>query len=167
MNAKIYIEPLCPDSFAPFGEVIACAGNAFFHINDAHTERYHALVQTEIYGEQARTGISIFRNIQTTALPVTVSMLERHSQGSQAFIPMQGQRFLVVVAPCLTADQPDVSQLRAFLTDGQQGVNYRVGTWHHPLLTLQSPSDFAVIDRIGTGQNCEVFQFSTPIQVNH
>lgn len=78
---------------------------------------------------------------------------------------MQGQKFLVVVAPSLTADEPDISKLQAFITDGSQGVNYRAGTWHHPLLTLESPSDFAVVDRIGTGHNCDVFQFAISIKI--
>lgn len=164
MNQAIQIQPLTKDSFAPFGEVITCEGNDFFHINDAHTERYHALVQTEIEGE-ARTGISIFRNIKTTTIPFEVSMLERHPIGSQAFIPMQGQKFLVIVAPNLNANEPDLSQLKAFMTNASQGVNYRAGTWHHPLLTLESPSDFAVVDRIGSGNNCDVFTFPNTIQI--
>lgn len=164
MNQAIQIQPLTKDSFAPFGEVITCEENDFFHINDAHTERYHALVQTEIEGE-ARTGISIFRNIKTTTIPFEVSMLERHPIGSQAFIPMQGQKFLVIVAPNLNANEPDLSQLKAFMTNGSQGVNYRAGTWHHPLLTLESPSDFAVVDRIGSGNNCDVFTFPNTIQI--
>ena len=166
MTSTIQIQPLTHERFSPFGEVISCTGNDFFHINDAHTERYHALVQTEIIGE-ARTGISIFRNIKTTTIPFEISMLERHPNGSQAFIPMQGQRFLVIVAPSLNANEPDLSQLKAFITDGSQGVNYRAGTWHHPLLTLESPSDFAVVDRIGGGHNCDVFQFNKTVHVDH
>ena len=158
MNSCIQIQPLTKDAFFPFGEVIACQDNDFFHINDAHTERYHALVQTTVKGK-ARTGISIFRNIKMTTIPFEISMLERHPIGSQAFIPMQGQKFLVIVAPNLNTNEPDISQLKAFITNGSQGVNYRVGTWHHPLLTLESPSDFAVIDRIGSGHNCDVVQF--------
>ena len=164
MHNTIQIEPLTHENFAAFGEVISCAGNDFFHINDAYTERYHALVQTEIIGE-ARTGISIFRNIKSTTIPFQISMLERHPNGSQAFIPMQGQKFLVVVARSLNADEPDLSQLKAFITNGTQGVNYRAGTWHHPLLTLENPSDFAVIDRIGSGHNCNVFEFNKIISI--
>ena len=156
---KTIIKNLTKENFAHFGEVISCQENSFFHINDAHTERYHAIVETEVQGE-AKAGISIFRNIKTTTIPFEISMLERHPIGSQAFIPMQGQKFLVIVAPALNADEPDLSQLCAFITDGSQGVNYRAGTWHHPLLTLESPSDFAVVDRIGTGHNCDVFRFN-------
>ena len=164
MLKTIKIQPLTHQNFAEFGEVISCSGHDFFHINDAHTERYHALVTTEIIGD-AKAGISIFRNIKTTQIPFEVSILERHPKGSQAFIPMQGQQFLVVVAPSLNTDEPDLSQLKAFIADGSQGVNYRAGTWHHPLLTLEAPSDFAVIDRIGSGPNCDIYKFNQPIQI--
>ncbi|APX61559.1 ureidoglycolate lyase [Acinetobacter schindleri] len=164
MKNTIQIQLLTSENFARFGEVISCQGNDYFHINDAHTERYHALVMTEIMGD-AKAGISIFRNIKSTQIPFEISMLERHPNGSQAFIPMQGQKFLIVVAPSLDTDTPDLSQLCAFITDGTQGVNYRAGTWHHPLLTLEAPSDFAVVDRIGTGHNCDVYQFPETFKI--
>lgn len=156
---SIQIQKLTRENFAAFGEVISCHEQDFFHINDAHTERYHALVETEISGN-AKAGISIFRNIKATSLPVKISLLERHPQGSQAFIPMQGQAFLVVVAKALNPQQPDLNQIYAFITDGNQGVNYRAGTWHHPLLSFEAPSTFAVVDRIGDGHNCDVYRFS-------
>lgn len=164
MKNTIQIQLLTSENFARFGEVISCQGNDYFHINDAHTERYHALVMTEIMGD-AKAGISIFRNIKSTQIPFEISMLERHPNGSQAFIPMQGQKFLIVVAPSLDTDTPDLSQLCAFITDGTQGVNYRAGTWHHPLLTLEAPSDFTVVDRIGTGHNCDVYQFPETFKI--
>jgi ureidoglycolate lyase len=160
----IQIQKLSKENFAPFGEVISCQDNHFFHINDAHTERYHALVETEIMGD-AKAGISIFRNIKATTLPLKIHMLERHPHGSQAFIPMQGQQFLVVVAKPLNDTEPDLEQLCAFISNGSQGVNYRAGTWHHPLLTFEAPSDFAVVDRIGLGQNCDVYQFPQPLEI--
>lgn len=164
MVQTIQLQPLSIENFAPFGEVICIDGQDFFHINDAHTERYHALATTEIIGE-AHAGISIFRNIKQTEIPFSVSMLERHPNGSQAFIPMQGQAFLIVVAPALDDHTPDISKLCAFISDGTQGVNYRAGTWHHPLLTLEAPSNFAVVDRIGTGHNCDVYQFNDVINI--
>ena len=158
---KVKIQPLTAAAFAPFGEVIACDDNAFFHINDAHTERYHALAMTQADG--GSIGISIFRNIKSTQLPCEISMLERHPIGSQAFIPMQAQAFLIVVAPSFDADTPDLNHVHAFISNGQQGVNYSAGTWHHPLLTLESPSDFTVIDRIGLGHNCDVHSFAEKV----
>ena len=58
-------------------------------------------------------------------------------------------RFLVVVAEAADA------QPRAFLARGGQGVNYRRGTWHHPLIALDRQGDFLVIDREGPSPDCE------------
>lgn len=158
----IQIQNLNIENFTPFGEVISSTGHDFFYINDMHTQRYHALVSTEV-DKNAQIGISLFRNIKTTTFPLNIMMLERHPKGSQAFIPMQGQKFVVIVAKSLDANTPNLNEIYAFITDGSQGVNYRAGTWHHPLLTLESPSDFAVIDRIGEGQNCDVYQFPSQL----
>jgi ureidoglycolate lyase len=35
-------------------------------------------------------------------------------------------------------------------------VNYARGVWHHPLLCLGGVSDFPVVDRAGSGENCDV-----------
>ncbi|CAB1221673.1 ureidoglycolate lyase [Acinetobacter bouvetii] len=158
----VKIQPLTTANFAAFGEVIACKGNDFFYINEQQTERYHALAEVET---DAKVGLSIFRNIQATQVPFEIAMLERHPVGSQAFIPMQGQSFLIVVAPALDQDMPDLEQIQAFISDGSQGVNYRAGTWHHPLLTLEAPSEFVVIDRIGTSPNCDVYPFPDKISI--
>jgi ureidoglycolate lyase len=159
---SIKIQPLSSENFLPYGDVIACQGNHFFQINDQQTERYHALAEVE---SDAKVGLSIFKNIQMTEIPFEISMLERHPFGSQAFVPMQGQQFLIVVAPCLDHEHPDLDQIQAFISDGRQGVNYRAGTWHHPLLTLEAPSDFVVVDRIGTGSNCDVYTLPEKIRI--
>ena len=158
----VKIQPLTAENFAVFGEVIACQGNDFFHINNQQTERYHVLAEVET---DAKVGLSIFRNIQATQVPFEISMLERHPVGSQAFIPMQGQSFLIVVAPALDQDKPDLEHIQAFISDGSQGVNYRAGTWHHPLLTLEALSEFVVIDRIGTSPNCDLYPFPDKISI--
>lgn len=159
----VKIQPLTAEAFLPFGEVLACENNPFFHINDRHTERYHALAQVET---DAKVGLSLFRNIQVTQIPFEISMLERHPLGSQTFIPMQGQQFLIVVAPALDQQQPDLTQIQGFISNGLQGINYRAGTWHHPLLTREAPSDFVVVDRIGTEANCDVYTFPEKILID-
>ena len=159
---SIKIQPLSSENFLPYGDVIACQGIHFFQINDQQTERYHASAEVE---SDAKVGLSIFKNIQATVIPFEIAILERHPVGSQAFVPMQGQQFLIVVAPCLDHEHPDLDQIQAFISDGRQGVNYRAGTWHHPLLTLEAPSDFVVVDRIGTGSNCDVYTLPEKIRI--
>lgn len=99
----------------------------------ASVERYHDLALVEIL-EQDRTLISINR-AQPANLPLTIHELERHPLGTQAFIPMKGEVFVVVVA--LGDDKPDLSTLRAFITNGEQGVNYHRNVWHHPLFAAE------------------------------
>ncbi|MBJ7553343.1 ureidoglycolate lyase [Marinomonas spartinae] len=153
------LEPLTAEAFAPFGEVIAATESAHsFAINGGTTERFHDLAAVEVDGE-ARGGISIFRG-QAREFPIAIRMLERHPKGSQAFMPLQGRPYLVVVAPNGANDVPNLSQIRLFYATAEQGVNYRSGTWHHPLLALQATSDFLVVDRIGEGHNCDEFFFS-------
>jgi ureidoglycolate lyase len=87
-------------------------------------------------------------------------MLERHPLGSQAFIPQSKAAYLVVVAKSLT------HRPRAFLASGGVGVNFRRGCWHHPLLALNTISDFIVIDRVGEGDNCEEVALSAIYQID-
>ena len=88
-------------------------------------------------------------------------MMERHPLGSQAFVPMNGGDFLAVVAPPGDFNETEV---RAFWARGGQGVNYRPGTWHAPLLPLAADSDYLVVDRAGPGVNCDEVLLNTPIQ---
>jgi ureidoglycolate lyase len=87
-------------------------------------------------------------------------MMERHPLGSQAFVPLSGKPYLVVVAPA--GDPPDVAALRVFLARGDQGVNYAPGVWHHPLLALDAVCDFLVVDRSGTTPNCDEVRVDPP-----
>lgn len=155
---KLKIETLTADAFADFGQVIdteVCTNQ--FAINGGTTQRFHDLAEVETIGE-ARGGISIFRG-DARQFPMKIEMLERHPKGSQAFVPLQQRPYLVIVAPALNDEEPDLSRLRLFYATGAQGVNYFTGTWHHPLLALEEVSDFLVVDRIGEGHNCDEFHF--------
>ncbi|MEX0298360.1 MAG: ureidoglycolate lyase [Kordiimonas sp.] len=51
------------------------------------------------------------------------------------------------------------------MADAGQGVNYHKGTWHHYCLALGKTSDFLVIDRKGSGDNCVEYHLSGDEQV--
>lgn len=121
-----------------------------------HQQWPHDLANVEIL-EQDRTLISINR-AQPAVMPLVIHELERHPLGSQAFIPMKGEAFVVVVA--LGEDEPDLSTLRAFITNGDQGVNYHRNVWHHPLFAWQKVTDFLTVDR-GGSDNCDVESIPT------
>ena len=145
------IERLTREAFALFGDVIELSGAKHFGINGGTTERFHDLAKVDLGPEGGRALVNVFRG-QPRQLPYEVKMLERHPLGSQAFIPLKTTPYLVVVAP---AGELDVGQMRAFVSDGWQGVNYARGVWHHPLLALHEVSDFVVVDRGGEGHNCD------------
>ena len=153
------IKPLTREAFAPFGEVVEASDAAqHFTINAGNTERYHDLAHIEP-GPDGRVIVSIFRG-QPRSLPFTVQMMERHPLASQAFIPMSGRPYLVVVAPA--GEPPGVEDLKVFLARADQGVNYATGVWHHPLLALEGVCDFLVVDRSGPGHNCDEVQLDRP-----
>ena len=144
-------EPLTREAFAPFGEVLQCDGARQFPINAGTTTRYHDLARIEAHGDEARVIFSLFE-AQAWHTPVQIQLLERHPLGSQAFFPLDGASMLIVVAE---PGELDERTIRAFISAGDQGVNYAAGVWHHPLLCLQRAGRFVVIDRAGSGLNQE------------
>ncbi|WP_079434375.1 ureidoglycolate lyase [Zoogloea sp. LCSB751] len=151
-SLRLTPQPLTREAFAPFGDVIEASDAVrHFTINAGNTERYHDLAQIEA-GPDGKVIVSIFRG-QPRTLPFSVEMMERHPLASQAFIPMSGKPYLIVVAPAGAA--PKAEDLRVFLARGDQGVNYATGVWHHPLLALETVCDFLVVDRSGNTPNCD------------
>lgn len=144
--------PLTAAAFAPFGEVLEAAG-AFRLINEGNCRRHHDLARLD-FGPEGRAGLSVF-DAAPRALPYHFTLLERHPLGSQAFIPLTAQPFLVIVAPDEGA-RPGTPL--AFVTSGSQGINLRRGTWHGVLTPLAAPGLFAVLDRIGEGANLEEYR---------
>lgn len=148
----ITTEPLTHEAFAPFGDVLDATGN-FRLINAGLCQRFHNRARLDFAA--AQPGISIFQ-AEPRILPYCLDLIERHPEGSQAFIPMTQNPFLIIVATS-PADTPS-----AFLTNGAQGINLHRGTWHGVLTPLTAPGLFAVIDRIGDGPNLEEHHFTEP-----
>jgi ureidoglycolate lyase len=156
------LEPLVAATFAAFGDVIEAASHTpRYGINEGSAERFHDLANVDTGRDGGRTLVSIFRARPHT-LPLRLRLVERHRLGSQAFMPLSSQRFLVVVAPAGPAPRSD--QLRCFEAAPGQGVNYAAGVWHHPLLALDAGGDFLVIDRGGAGAagDCEEHALDNP-----
>jgi len=160
MTRLIRTEPLTAEAFAPFGDVLAASGTPDKLINQGLCGRFHDRAALD-FGPDGRAGISVF-DAQPRALPYLLEMVERHPEGSQAFLPLHRNPFLVIVAP----DEGGAPGLpRAFLTDGAQGINLHRGTWHGVLTPLAAPGLFAVVDRIGPTPNLREHWFDAPYTV--
>lgn len=159
MTQTLTTQALTAADFRPFGDVLEATGTPDKMINQGLCGRHHDRARLD-FGA-GRAGISIF-DAEPRALPYLLDMMERHPEGSQAFLPMHQQPFLVVVAP----DQGGAPGVpRAFIAAPGQGVNYHRGTWHGVLTPLHAPGLFAVVDRIGEGANLEEHWFDAPYQV--
>lgn len=156
-------EPLTREAFAPFGEVIETEGARHYPINRGTVERFDDLASIDV-GAHGRVVIGIVECTTATRAPVPVQVIERHPEGSQAFIPIGEAVMCVVVAP--PGETATLDDLRAFVSNGRQGVNYRRGTWHMPLVAFETGRRFLVVDRGGPGDNCEECELDTPVEID-
>jgi ureidoglycolate lyase len=148
----IITEPLTAAAFAPFGDVLEAAGVSH-PINGGMCDRFHDRARLDFAG--GRAGISLARG-RPYPLPLRLDLVERHPLGSQAWMPLEGRPFLVVVAP----DEGGCpGRPRAFLTAPGQGVNYLRGIWHAVLTPLGAAQTFLVVDRTGDEPNLEEHRF--------
>jgi ureidoglycolate lyase len=160
VTREVRTAPLTAEAFAAFGDVLECDGAPDRMINAGLCGRYHDRARLD-FGPGGRAGLSLF-DAEPHSLPYICTLLERHPEGSQAFIPMTPAPFLVIVAPDArgTPGAP-----RAFLSAPYQGINLHRGTWHGVLTPLAAPGIFAVVDRIGHSANLEEVLLDPPVTV--
>lgn len=153
MTIHLKAETLTAEALAPYGDLMEASGMPNKLINQGKCGRYHD--QAKLDFSDGRAGISIFKGEKET-LPLPLQLVERHPEGSQAFVPMSADPFLVVVARDENGIPKDP---KAFVTAPGQAINFHRGTWHGVLAPLSEPGLFAVVDRIGDGTNLEEHWF--------
>ena len=134
---NITVEPLTEEAFAPYGQVIALGP-----LGRAHSTRYAADVENR--RPKARLNVSISQQIPTP-LPLVVKAMEKHPHSAQTFVPTAAELYLVLVCPKDGEGGPDLANLKAFVADGGQGINYHPDTWHHPFTVLDGPAECVVL----------------------
>lgn len=159
MTPPLFIQPITAALFAPFGDILDVAGTPDKIINQGKCDRYHDRAMLDF--SDGRAAISLFE-AQPRHLPLKLDMMERHPNGSQAFLPMSEHPFLVIVAPD-DGGKPGVPL--ALETRPGQGVNYHRGIWHGVLTPLFAPGLFAVVDRVGSGDNLQEHWFANPYTI--
>ncbi|MEY2342530.1 ureidoglycolate lyase [Acidithiobacillus sp. IBUN Pt1247-S3] len=154
---SILADPVTEKMFAPYGHIIDIAGQDAREINHGCALRIGSI--TRIDAEDAC--VNIYRT-KASSSTIHVEELERHPRGSQLFMPLFRQTFIVVVAG--TEEYPSRECLRAFVFSGGKGVNLFRGVWHHSLISSDG-GDFLVVEHCKPQTNIETFEFSETLEV--
>ena len=160
MSVLLTLEPLTREAFTPYGDVIEVSGEPDKLINQGMCGRFHDLAKLD-FGS-GRAGISLF-DAQARHFPYSLDMMERHPEGSQAFIPLSGVPMIISVAKD-NSGKP--GQPRAFLSEPHQSINLHRNTWHGVLAPVEREGQYIVIDRIGDTPNLEEYYFQDSYIVN-
>ena len=159
-------QPISREAFAPFGwlvetgptEASITSGHA---INDGSSQRIDGQSELDLTADSGKPCLALFKaTARNPAGPW--HELERHRLGTQTFIPLDGARYLVMVA--LGDEAPDPQTLAVFAVSGHQAITLRAGVWHHGLLALQD-SSFVVIERSAQHVDCDLAQLDEPVNI--
>lgn len=166
MNQQITVQPLTVEAFGPFGQVVSAGLKAGASANQGTAVRFDWCADLVNRRSVARPNLAVFRSTPLHP-PIEIKLLERHPENTQAFLPMLASRFMIIAAPNLADGTPDVAKLCAFLCAPGQGINYNAGVWHHPIIALDGPAEFAMLAwEDGSAADCEEFTLMDPICIN-
>jgi len=143
----IPVEPLSPESFAPFGEVI----DEF--PDSVHTDGGLKPMRPVGFRSEGTVDVQVIRYDSKT---MEFHLLERHLHVTETRVPLTPEPVVLVVASSTASDDqetlPNLESFRAFLLNGRQGVLLNTGAWH-PLDCFPVRSrhaDFAFISELET-----------------
>ncbi|MEM7648145.1 MAG: ureidoglycolate lyase [Cyanobacteria bacterium P01_A01_bin.70] len=110
-------EPLTPDAFAPFGQVIkASQDGAAYGPEDAQLD--------------LSQGIPRFYIMRLPTKGRQFGAITRHQRCTQCLGSLNGISWLMAVAAPSAASEPEPAGIRAFTIPGDCFIKLHVGTWH-------------------------------------
>jgi ureidoglycolate lyase len=159
---SVVARALTAEAYSPFGGVIE-ADPAGAAANQGTAKRRNRIVDVATTRAIAPLNVCVFR-CAPRRLPISIALLEKHPCSTQAFIPMNATRYLVVVAQ--GEDTPDLTTLSAFVATGRQGISYHPGIWHHPMIALDAETDFTcLVHEDGSPDDCVEYPLPMPIEI--
>ena len=148
MPSKIvHPEPLDPNAFAPFGDVLIRPDHP--PTRDLRDYRYWDKIATLSFSNDPVD----LAYLTLHHRPLRLTQMERHRKASQTFIPLSQTPCIFALAPAHESKQtgpPDIEVIRAFIIEGQNGVNLHPGTWHWSMFPLEETADFIMVVRRDT-----------------
>ena len=150
------VKPVTELAFEPFGWIVETT-NSGCDANNGTARRHdiHAHPAAEVQaGSRLVTSIFEAKRQQPDQ---TITMLERHVNSIQLIVPLDGAGHIVVVSQAAPDGMPDLSTLAAFSFSASQGMIYRRGLWHHPIMAAGADARFLVQSwQNGTASDCEI-----------
>ena len=164
MNINLISKKINKYNFEKYGDLISINDKNYKEINKGYAFKFDNLANVDVSKKLGKTNISIYKS-KPRSFPMKIEMLEKHPLGTQAFFPLENNIYLIVVAP--PSDIPSFNEIESFIVPPQTGINYKIGIWHYPLISLIE-SNFLVIDRKGPEENLNIFKFKDEsIMLNH
>lgn len=132
-HITVKVQPLTAEAFAPYGRVV-------------EDDREDLIMQ---HGKFTARLMTVRR------VPQVVDHVNMHTDHSQMFVPLNGDRQVVIVAPPeQKAESFDPSSVAAFLTNGKQTFIFHPGTWH-------------IEPRAADKDDCQVINVQTDVFRDH
>lgn len=147
---------LTPEAFAAFGQVLQGSGG--------ETERKGFAARMENRRPAAKPNMTYMKLIPATG-SIRIEALERHEYSNQTFIPLNGTRHLVAACPSTPNGDPVISELKVFIAEGSQAVNYFARVWHAPRMPLSDPGEF-IMFRWDDGSDSDTELIELDIAIN-
>jgi ureidoglycolate lyase len=147
--------PVTKAAFEPYGWIVE-TGDSGRDANGGTARRHdvHAHPAAELQAG-SRLVTSIFEARQQPPC-VAITMLERHVNSIQLIVPLDGAGHIVIVGRSGEDGGPDLSTLAAFRFSASQGMIYRRGLWHHPIMAIGSDARFLVQSwQDGSAADCQ------------
>ncbi len=159
-------QPLLPETFALFGDVIQAGLGEVTRVNEGRADRFDSGARLDRLLAETTPVVAIYR-IDASPLPLRIPRLERHPLSSQLFVPMTASRYLVVTVPSDIKGDPVPAEAAAFVATGSQAINYQPGVWHCPLVALDHAADFAMAmgKALDPAVDCQFFDLPAPLTV--
>ncbi len=159
MNLNLRPKKINNVNFKKYGDLISIENIKSIQINNGYADKYDDLANIDISKNNGKANLSIFES-KPRNFPIRIEMLEKHPLGSQLFFPLNNINFIVIVAP--SGKIPIVEKIESFIISPNMGINYNIGVWHYPLVSINK-SKFLVIDRKGSENNLEIYNFKDDV----
>ncbi|TXS95964.1 ureidoglycolate hydrolase [Parahaliea maris] len=142
-HLKIRVETPTAEALKPFGVVLGRDES----VAPLPIDLYEGRVKVRRAGKFVSDDKTEMTVCTLQRRPYIAEYMERHTEHTQAFVPLGSKPFVALFAPPNEEALPDLKEIRAFLFDGSAGFMMHRGTWHEFPFAVLDDTDLLVILR--------------------